>query len=223
MFAMLIDRRTMLNLSAIGAGTIGVKKAVQAKPLRSGPLPTPPQAIGPFYPVVRAGENMANLTRVEGQADRAPGDLIELRGAVRTTAGASVPSAIVVIWQADASGAYNHPRNDFGTPDPRFLGHAVVRTDRAGEFSLLTVRPGAYPDMPGSMRTPHIHFEIIGEESRLITQMYFPGEPLNASDRLLRELRSRGGDPRSLIATATTERSIAGAARLSWTMLLARG
>ena len=221
---MLIDRRKMLELSTIGAGIVASvpSRAAQAVLAPSAPLlrATPPQSIGPFYPVVRVGENMADLTHAPNQTGRARGELVEVRGAVKTVKGAPVRGAVVIIWQANASGAYNHPRNQFGVADPAFLGHAIVRTDRAGEFSLLTVRPGAYPDMPNTMRTPHIHFEVIGEEARLITQMYFPGERLNVADRLLNELEARGGDPRSVIATATAGRSLQGAARLSWLVIL---
>lgn len=223
---MLIDRRRMIGLSTIGAGLVAGHGAQAAQSILASPgptaRPTPPQNIGPFYPVVRVGENMADLTHVPNQAGRALGELIEIRGAIRTVAGAPVRGAVVLVWQANASGAYNHPGSAFGAVDPAFLGHAVLRTDRAGEFSLLTVRPGAYPDMPGTLRTPHIHFEVIGEEARLITQMYFPGERLNAADRLLRELEAGGGDPRSVIATTSAERGRDGAARLSWTILLNR-
>lgn len=221
---MLIDRRAMLGLSTLGAGLIAgaPSRAAQTAMAPAGPRPTPPQSIGPFYPIVRPGENMADLTRVPGQAGRARGDLVEVRGAVKTLAGAPVRGAVVIIWQANAAGAYNHPGSQFGSADPAFLGHAMLRTDRAGEFSLLTVRPGAYPDMPGTLRTPHIHFEVIGEEARLITQMYFPGERLNAADRLLRELAAGGGDPRSVIAAAAAERGREEAARLDWTVILER-
>lgn len=222
---MLIDRRRMLGLSTIGAGLIAAAPSRAAQAVLAPPAagPTPPQYIGPFYPIVRPGESMADLTRVPGQRGRARGALVEIRGAVRTLAGAPVRGAIVLVWQANAAGAYNHPGSRFGTPDPAFLGHAMLRTDRAGEFSLLTVRPGAYPDMPGTLRTPHVHFEVIGEEARLITQMYFPGERLNASDRLLRELETGGGDPRSLMASAAAGRGREGAARLDWTLVLERG
>lgn len=225
---MLIDRRRMLGLSTLGAGLVSGTSARAAQALLaapgpgSGPMPTPPQNIGPFYPVVRPGENMADLTRVPNQAVRARGELVEVRGTVRTVAGAPVRGAVVIAWQANASGAYNHPGSRFGTADPAFLGHAMLRTDRAGEFSLLTVRPGAYPDRPGTLRTPHIHFEVIGEEARLITQMYFPGERLNASDRLLQELQAGGGDPRSVMATTAAGPGRYGAARLSWTIIMDR-
>lgn len=217
---MLIDRRTILKLSATGASAL--TGTAMAGMQTNGTAPTPAQNIGPFYPVTGLGENMADLTRVSGQSTRARGDLVDVRGTVRTVTGRPVSGAIVLIWQANASGAYNHPRNAFGTADPGFRGHALLRTDRTGQFSLLTVRPGSYPDMPGTVRTPHIHFEVIGEEGRLITQMYFPGERLNAQDRLLRELEAGGGDPRSLIATAASEAGRDGAAALSWTVLLDR-
>ena len=89
---MLIDRRKLLGLSTMGAGLIAAvpSRAAQAVPAPSATGPTPAQNIGPFYPVVRAGENMADLTRVPNQTGRARGELVEVRGAVRTLAGAPV-------------------------------------------------------------------------------------------------------------------------------------
>lgn len=223
---MLVDRRSLLKVSAIGGGALAATPGI-ARALDQAGAPasaiTPPQDIGPFYPVVGVGENTVDLTRVPGNAARAQGKLVEIRGRVQTIAGKPVRGAIVLVWQANASGAYAHPRNGFGVTDPVFRGHGILRTDRSGEFSLLTIRPGAYPDMPGTLRTPHVHFEVIGEEGRLITQMYFPGEPLNDSDRLLRELKAGGGDPQRLIAITAPDSDRNGVARLHWTIVLERG
>ena len=123
-------------------------------------------------------------------ARRAIGQLIHLRMRVLDEGGAPVGGAVVEIWQANAAGRYIHPNDDDHAPvDGNFYGAARLVTDEAGAFTLRTVKPGAYPvpDSDGWWRPPHIHFSLFGKVwlSRLVTQMYFPGEPLNAQDRIL--------------------------------------
>ncbi len=77
--------------------------------------------------------------------------------------------------------------------DPNFDGYARIRTDADGSYRFKTVKPGAYPASPNWMRPPHIHFDVKGRASRLVTQMYFEGEALNESDELLeRQTRKEG-------------------------------
>ncbi len=94
--------------------------------------------------------------------------------------------ASLTIWQANTFGRYVHP-NDFNPAplDPNFVGFAAIRSDKDGRYRIKTVKPGPYPVGPDWTRAPHIHLEVRGQFDRLVTQMYFPGEPLNASDRLL--------------------------------------
>lgn len=190
---MLASRRAMLGWTAAAAG---------ASRLSAAPTtlqPTPPEMMGPFYPRVSPWESSVDMTRVPGGNGRALGEPVDLVATVRDRTGAPVRGAIVLAWQASAAGVYGHPRDMVKLPpDPNFLGHAMLRTDRDGAVRIATVKPGAYPDMPGRLRTPHIHFEVIGEESRLITQMYFPGEALNAKDRLIEDMVKAGRDPRAL-------------------------
>lgn len=158
--------------------------------------------MGPFYPVVEPSESAADLTRRPGSTGPARGARIDVTCTVLSPVGKPIRGAIVLIWQANAVGKYAHPRdNSAALLDENFVGHAVMRTDANGTIRFRSVKPGAYADGPGRLRTPHIHYEVIGEEARLITQMYFPDEPLNQTDRLLREAVEKGVDINRLIAS----------------------
>ena len=121
---------------------------------------------------------------------QAIGQLIRLRVRVLDEDGTPVGGTVVEMWQANAAGRYIHPNDDdHAPPDPNFYGAARLVTDEDGMFELRTVKPGAYPvpTRDGWWRPPHVHFSLFGKVwlSRLVTQMYFPGEPLNAQDRIL--------------------------------------
>jgi protocatechuate 3,4-dioxygenase beta subunit len=128
---------------------------------------------------------------IAGHGDKqAIGQLIHLRVRVLDEDGAPVGGAVVEMWQANGAGRYIHPNDDdHAPPDPNFYGAARLVTDDTGAFELRTVKPGAYPVRPrsGWWRPPHVHFSLFGKIwlSRLVTQMYFPGEPLNALDPIL--------------------------------------
>jgi protocatechuate 3,4-dioxygenase beta subunit len=102
--------------------------------------------------------------------------------------GAPLPGMLVEVWQADASGRYAHPREkDFPAPrDPNFEGQGACRTDAEGVYRFTTVKPGPYPwgNHDNAWRPSHIHFSVLGPSllTRLVTQMYFPGDPLLALD-----------------------------------------
>jgi protocatechuate 3,4-dioxygenase beta subunit len=105
----------------------------------------------------------------------------------------------VEIWQTNTHGRYTHPSDTNPAPlDPHFEGFAVQTTDAEGRYRFKTIKPGAYPANPNWMRPPHIHFDVTGMSNRVITQMYFPGEPLNDKDLLLQEVRA---NKEGLIAT----------------------
>lgn len=159
----------------------------------------------PGEPLVRRAPTLSELTgplevarRVQllgadiaGRGEKqAIGQLIDLRVRVVDEDGAPVGGAVVEIWQANAAGRYLHPNDDDHAPvDANFCGAARLVTDESGRFTLRTVKPGAYPvpTKDGWWRPPHVHFSLFGRVwlSRLVTQMYFPGEPLNAQDRIL--------------------------------------
>ncbi|GAN77338.1 protocatechuate 3,4-dioxygenase subunit beta [Acidisphaera rubrifaciens] len=111
------------------------------------------------------------------------GERIIVAGTVTDEDGRPVAGTMVEIWQANAAGRYNHPGDTHDAPlDPAFRGEGRVFTDAEGAYRFVTIRPGAYPwgNHPNAWRPSHIHFSLFGSAfaQRLITQMYFPGDPL---------------------------------------------
>ncbi|MDI3308727.1 MAG: protocatechuate 3,4-dioxygenase subunit beta [Acetobacteraceae bacterium] len=127
---------------------------------------------------------------VAGPGRVALGSLIHISGRVLDEDGRPVVHAIIELWQANAAGRYFNPLDQRDAPlDPNFIGNGRCRTDAEGRYGFFTIKPGAYP-VPDSgrwWRPPHVHFSVLGPGSlsRLVTQMYFPGDPLNDCDRLL--------------------------------------
>jgi protocatechuate 3,4-dioxygenase beta subunit len=118
------------------------------------------------------------------------GQLIHIAGRILDEDGRPVRGAVVELWQANTAGRYFHPNDQRDAPlDPNFIGNGRVRSDEEGRYGFFTIRPGAYPVPTPSIwwRPPHVHFSVVGPSSlaRLVTQMYFPGDPLNALDRIL--------------------------------------
>lgn len=163
-------------------------------PLRNPKLPLvkrPPTLSELTGPAAVAGRVKMLGGDIAGHGARqAIGQLIHLRVRVLDEDGAPVGGTVVEMWQANGAGRYIHPNDDdHAPPDPNFYGAARLLTDESGVFELRTVKPGAYPvpTRDGWWRPPHVHFSLFGKVwlSRLVTQMYFPGEPLNAQDRIL--------------------------------------
>jgi protocatechuate 3,4-dioxygenase beta subunit len=118
------------------------------------------------------------------------GERILVAGRVLDDDGRPVPGTLVEIWQANAGGRYRHDRDRHPAPlDPNFSGAGRCVTDSEGRFRFVTVKPGAYPwkNHPNAWRPAHIHFSVFGRAftQRLITQMYFPGDPLFPFDPIL--------------------------------------
>jgi protocatechuate 3,4-dioxygenase, beta subunit len=179
-----MSRRHLLGLAVAGGGLAmaGGVRAVFAQAFRR----TPDQILGPFYPVVKPLDQDADLTTIAGKPGRAEGQVIHVMGRVLTVAGHPVPGARLEIWQANTHGRYTHPSDTNPAPlDPHFEGFAVLTTDAEGRYRFKTIKPGAYPAGPDRMRPPHIHFEVTGQSNRLVTQLYFAGEPLNDTDPFL--------------------------------------
>jgi protocatechuate 3,4-dioxygenase beta subunit len=129
----------------------------------------------------------ADLTRNADTGGEAIGQRIIIAGRVLDEWGSPVRHTLVEIWQANASGRYVHRNDQWPGPlDPNFLGIGRCLTDENGGYRFLTVRPGAYPwkNHPNAWRPAHIHFSLLGTSwvSRLVTQMYFPDDPLHALD-----------------------------------------
>jgi protocatechuate 3,4-dioxygenase beta subunit len=115
------------------------------------------------------------------------GQRIIVFGRVLDSDGRAVPDTLVEVWQANAAGRYAHANDNWPAPlDPNFSGGGRVVTDSAGNYSFTTIKPGAYPwgNHHNAWRPAHIHFSLFGRAftQRLVTQMYFPDDPLFAQD-----------------------------------------
>ena len=179
-----ISRRRLMELGGAIA-VLGATQAAAVDLLRR----TPAQATGPFYPREIPLDHDADLTLIKGHSQRAAGQVVHVVGRVRNAAGEPVAGARIEIWQANAHGRYTHPRDSNPAPlDPHFEGYASFATDEQGRYRFKTIKPGAYP-AGGSVRPPHIHFDVTGRKNKLVTQMYFPGEARNADDPVIANAR----------------------------------
>ncbi len=143
---------------------------------------------GPAVAAVTAED--ADLTRNAGTGGQAIGQRIIVTGRVLDDRGQPVPRALIEIWQANAAGRYVHRNDQWPGPlDPNFLGIGRCLTDQQGVYRFLTIRPGAYPwkNHANAWRPSHIHFSLFGPSlaARLVTQMYFAGDPLHDLDPIL--------------------------------------
>jgi protocatechuate 3,4-dioxygenase beta subunit len=134
----------------------------------------------------------ADLTaRGEGQP---LGERIIVTGRLLDEDGRAVRNALIELWQANAAGRYRHDVDRHPAPlDPNFSGAGRTLTDAEGRYRFVTVKPGAYPwrNHPNAWRPAHIHFSVFGRAftQRLVTQMYFPGDPLFAYDPIFNSVR----------------------------------
>lgn len=169
---MTLERRTFLK--ALGTVFLLPAPGALADQLR----PSLPMDLGPFYPVEKPLEQDADLTRLKGHTSRAKGEVIEVTGRVLRIDGTPVPKARLELWQANAAGRYHHHGDDHAQLpiDPDFQGYALQEADGDGRFRFLTIKPGAYP-AGQHLRSPHIHFDVEGKYTRLVTQMYLPAAP----------------------------------------------
>lgn len=185
--SLLTARRNFLkNSAAIGALALGAKAAEAADSCRS----TPKQSLGPFYPGEKNFGADLDLTWVPGRPARALGKIVYVTGKVLDAECRPLENANVEIWQACASGRYNHDRDPNSAPlDPNFRYWSEAFTNKNGEYLFKTIIPGAYPADTDWIRPPHIHFRItkLGYKE-LVTQMYFAGESLNDTDHLLNQV-----------------------------------
>jgi protocatechuate 3,4-dioxygenase, beta subunit len=128
---------------------------------------------------------MPDLSLTDGK--QAQGERIIVRGRVVDENDRAVPHTMIEIWQANAGGRYDHPGDQHDAPlDPNFHGGGRVFSDAAGWYQFVTIKPGAYPwrNHFNAWRPNHIHYSLFGTgfAQRIITQMYFPGDPLLALD-----------------------------------------
>ena len=142
---------------------------------------------GPVYGHSSIGELDNDLTRNAIKNGQPLGERIIVAGRVLNELGKPVPNALLEIWQANAAGRYIHLRDQHPAPlDPNFTGAGRVLTNQAGEFQFTTIKPGAYPwrNHHNAWRPAHIHFSVFGRNflERMVTQMYFPSDPLLVFD-----------------------------------------
>lgn len=149
------------------------------------------------------GKAVADLTRLHKKAPQ--GERIIVAGRVLDEDGRPVPNTLVELWQANAAGRYAHPRDQHDAPlDPNFTGWGQVVTDKDGAWRFVTIKPGHYPwrNTHNAWRAQHLHFSVFGPAfaTRIVTQMYFPGDPLLAADPIYNSVPVRHGRER-LIST----------------------
>jgi protocatechuate 3,4-dioxygenase, beta subunit len=179
-----IGRREILLMSAVGA-SFGLSGWTTPARAETKLLRTPGQILGPFYPLSEMPQT-TDLTRVPGRSGRAEGQILNVMGKVLNLAGEPVRNAKIEVWQANAHGRYTHPSDPNPAPlDPNFDGSAILHTDAEGRYRFTTVKPAAYPAGPNLMRPAHIHFQVTGQQDRLVTQMYFEGDQYNSTDPFL--------------------------------------
>ena len=160
------------------------------------PLVILPERFRDLESPVFGHEDMApfdsDLTRQH--AGEPQGERIIVAGRVLEEDGRPVRNALVEIWQTNAGGRYRHEWDQHPAPlDPNFSGAGRALTDDDGRYEFVTIKPGAYPwkNHPNAWRPAHIHFSLFGRafSSRLVTQMYFPGDPLFEFDPIFQSVR----------------------------------
>jgi len=172
------------------------------------PLPHTLSAVtGPVYGHEDITEGDNDLTRQHGGEPL--GERMILTGRVLDDNGRPVSQALLEIWQANAAGRYLHVKDRHPAPlDPNFTGAGRTLTDENGCYRFVTIKPGAYPWLNhyNAWRPAHIHFSIFGRAfaTRLVTQMYFPGDPLCAIDPIFQSVRDEEAQQR-LIARLDLE------------------
>jgi protocatechuate 3,4-dioxygenase, beta subunit len=168
----------------------GYKSTVKRSPRR--PLIIIPHTLsevtGPAYGHEPVLETDSDLTMQS--AGEPIGERIIVTGRLLDENGRPVPHSLVEIWQANSAGRYKHPNENHPAPlDPHFFGAGRTVTDGEGRYRFTTIKPGAYPwpNHHNAWRPAHIHFSVFGPSfvTRLITQMYFPGDPLFKYDPIM--------------------------------------
>jgi len=129
------------------------------------------------------------------------GERVIVHGQVLDSDGRAIRDSLVEIWQANAAGRYRHQEDVHDAPlDPNFAGVGRALTDHTGAYRFVTIKPGPYPwrNHQNAWRPSHIHFSLFGEAfpQRLITQMYFPGDPLFGQDPILNAIADPQGRER---------------------------
>jgi protocatechuate 3,4-dioxygenase beta subunit len=156
--------------------------------LPAGALDVPFATVGAAF--VKDGDN--DLT-VHGKTSAPLGERMILTGRLLDESGRPIRHSLIEIWQANASGRYHHVGDQHDAPlDPNFHGLGRTMTDDEGRYKFMTIKPGSYPwpNHRNAWRPQHIHFSLLGNApvQRLVTQMYFPGDPLLALDPIYQSI-----------------------------------
>jgi protocatechuate 3,4-dioxygenase beta subunit len=168
------------------------------------------EVTGPSFESIALAPNSDDLTA--GFRGEPLGERIHVGGRVLDEDGAPVPHTLIEVWQCNAAGRYLHAGDRHAAPlDPNFTGVGRVRTDAVGSYQLRTIKPGAYPwrNHYNAWRPAHIHFSLFGPawSTRLITQMYFPADPLLAFDPIYNSIPDPAARER-LVASLDWEHSV---------------
>ncbi len=173
---------------------------------------TTSQTVGPFFSIGMCRSIKQNLADAGVSGER-----VSIEGRVLDGDRLAVPDAILEIWQANSYGKYSHPEDDQDKPlEANFTGYGRIPTNDEGTFRFTTVKPGQVPDPDGKLQAPHIVVSVFarGLLRRLVTRIYFPDEPANASDFALKLVEpSRRG---TLIAKKLSP----GAGVFEWNVIL---
>lgn len=156
--------------------------------------PSQSELTAPVFGSDAISELDSDLTQNAAQGGTPLGERIIVAGRVLDESGRPVRGALVEVWQANAAGRYAHANDGHAAPlDPNFLGAGRTLTRADGSYRFVTIRPGAYPwrNHPNAWRPAHIHFSVFGTAfiQRLVTQMYFPGDPLLGHDPIFESVR----------------------------------
>jgi protocatechuate 3,4-dioxygenase, alpha subunit len=147
------------------------------------PLQTPSQTVGPFFKPALIRSSQESLVTPKSRGER-----ITIEGRILDGDGTPVGDAMIEVWHANADGRYDHPDDSQEKLlDPEFRGFGRAATDEHGRFRFYTIKPGAVPGPDSVLQAPHINVSIFarGLLKRLVTRIYFPSEPLNATDAVL--------------------------------------
>jgi protocatechuate 3,4-dioxygenase alpha subunit len=175
---------------------------------------TPSQTVGPFFSI--GFDWMIRQDVAQGN----PGEHVTIHGRVLDGNGQPIPDAVLEIWQADADGRYHHPEQAGTSNDSTpFFGFGRVPTDEHGQFSFTTIKPGPVPGPDGKPQAPHLQICVFmrGLLRQLVTRIYFPEDPLNDSDTVLRLV------PESRRATLVAHQSAPAENTLEWNVCLQGG
>ncbi len=166
---------------------------------------------GPVFGHESIGALDNDLTKNAVKDGQVLGERITVSGRLLDESGSPVRDSLIEIWQTNAAGRYIHVNDVHDAPlDPNFHGAGRTITNENGEYTFTTIRPGAYPwrNHANAWRPAHIHFSLFGAAfvTRLVTQMYFPGDPLLAADPVLYCVPDEAARQR-LVATFSIERT----------------